>query len=188
MSCAGLVLALQLSVPAVGAEPSQWSGESSAVPHEMPGAPSGPGVTLEGPPGPGMLPTTGVLALSPEFVASWDERLRLQREVAWTRTLVSAGTGALAVAAGVEAWGARQEMNRTWQAYGAASPGDAAVRFEAFRSARASWLGWSGASLAATLASAWTGLQARAAWRELDVQPVVDLRRGAGSIGVKGRF
>jgi hypothetical protein len=127
--------------------------------------------------------------LSLQRLAEWEVRERSLRRIAWTRTLVSAGSGAFAVAAGVEAWGARQEMNHAWLAYNAATPGaEQTSKYEAYRSTWASVLGWSGASVVATAASAWSGLRARAAWRDLPARPVVELRKGSGRIGVEGTW
>ncbi len=133
--------------------------------------------------------TVGPDVLTLRKLSEWESLERSRRRVAWTRTVVSAGSGALAVAAGVEAWSSRQAMNQAWLAYAVAAPGtDQATKYEAWRSARASMLGWGGASLLATAASAWTGLLARAAWRDLPVRPTLELRRGAGRIGVEGNW
>ena len=122
-------------------------------------------------------------------LAEWEAKERSMRRVAWTRTLVSAGSGALAVAAGVEAWGAKQEMDHAWLAYSVAASGtEQTAKYEAYRAAWVSMLGWSGASVVATAASAWSGLRARSAWRDLPARPIIELRRGSGRIGVEGTW
>jgi hypothetical protein len=134
-------------------------------------------------------PSVAPDVLTLQKLTDWESLERSKRRIAWARTLTSAGTGAVAVAAGVEAWSSRQEMNQAWLAYAAASPGaEQTAKYESWRAARVSMFGWGGASLLATAASAWTGLLARAAWRELPMRPTLELRKGAGRIGVEGTW
>jgi hypothetical protein len=158
------------------------------------------GIAAEAAPKPPTVPTPLPLArpvepqIAPDVLnlrglAEWEAKERSMRRIAWTRTLVSAGSGALAVAAGVEAWGAKQEMDHAWLAYEAAPPGtEQTAKYESYRAAWVSMLGWSGASVVATAASAWSGLRARSAWRDLPARPIIELRRGSGRIGVEGTW
>jgi hypothetical protein len=158
-------------------------GEADAGPAPAPAWPSPLEMTRP------IEPSVSPDVLTLKKLADWEALERSKRRVAWTRTLVSAGSGALAVAAGVEAWSARQQMNQAWLDYSAAPTGaDQTAKYESWRTARASMLGWGGASLLATAASAWTGLLARAAWRDLPVRPVINLRRTGGRIGVEGTW